>query len=185
MGCNSISEKISRGRVCHHKIIVKVDKLEKSVDELKEKIINFWLGVVSSLFWSLVSASFHGGSCSSVLLKFIFITYVAFFFQMLHVNMLQHLFWASVATFNFMLFSHYFLIFQITSWLIIPSQHQCIGCNFRPHNVKSNNDMFIYMLLIHNFLIIFHDIGLISITIFFLCFKLFPTPHFLLRQLKR
>ena len=100
------------------------------------------------------------------------------FFQMLHVNMLQHLFWASVAfslfsfimwkNFNFMLFSHYFLIFQITSWLIIPSQHQCIGCNFRPHNVKSNNYMFIYMLLIHNFLIIFHDIGWISIIIFFI-----------------
>ena len=78
-------------------------------------IANVWIHITHTTF-----VFFHRGSCSCVLLNFIFITYITFFFQMFHVNMLQHLFWASMAfslftfivwkTF-FMLFSPYFLFF--------------------------------------------------------------------------
>ena len=92
-------------------------------------IANGWLHVTHT--WLLF---FHGVSCSCDLLKFIFIIYVTFFFQMFHVNMLQHLFWAYFhfnglfivhfivwkTFFFFMLFCHYFLIFHITSLNLFP-----------------------------------------------------------------
>ena len=67
----------------------------------------------------------------------------------------------------FMLFSPYFLIFQITSsFLFLPSQHQC---NFWPNDLKGIIDRLINMILIHNFFHHFHDNGCISILMFVDC----------------
>ena len=125
-------------------------------------IENVWLHITHTAL-----IFFHGGSCSCILLKFIFTTYVTFFFQMFHINMLQHLFWASLAfslftfivwkTF-FMLFSNNFFIVQIYLHNSFSSQHQCIASNCQPHNLKGINDRLIHMLLsyklFHNFMIL-------------------------------
>ena len=110
--------------------------------------LTFFMGVLASvIYWS----------------SFFFFTYVTVFFQMFYVNMLQE-----------MLFSNYFLIFQITStYLFLPSSHQCFAFNFRPHDFKGIIDRLIHMLLIYNLFHNVHDNIFISKNHFsWLCFQL-------------
>ena len=106
---------------------------------------------------------------------------------------LQHVFWAyfhftclfivhfhSMEDVFFLLFSHYFLIFHITSsYLFLSYQHQCIAFNFQPHNLKGIHDRLIHMLQIYNLFNHFHDNGCISINhVSWLCFKLWLSVFF-------
>ena len=102
-----------------------------------------------------------------------------FFFQTFHVNMLKHLFSASMAfslftfvvwTTFFMLFSHYFLIFKshLHNYFFLLNINVLLVICW-PHNSKGINDRLTQMPLICNLFHHFHNNEFIYINMFLDC----------------
>ena len=107
----------------------------------KQTDLCFFLRVLAAMiYWPSSSSSmshvyfkcFMSTCCSSTFILSSWFTSMAFL-------KFTFILYKTVCSFS-MLFTHYFLFHILSSWLILPSQHQCLPCNFQPHNWRGIND---------------------------------------------